>query len=208
MPYCPGSLRFAPRLWLKRIRFGPYWPALQMGTPAGRSAGGDTGGELGSASVPHLRVVHHIGRTQPGGRLAPPDDKAGLHWNRSRSADSTARDAPVKDLRFTHLTTVDGLSQGYVTAILQDRRGFMWFATRDGLNRYDGNTFLAYKHNPNDSHSLNSNFIQDLAEDDHGNLWIATNTGVNKFDPTTERFTRCLSDPDNPSIQGVLTSRA
>ena len=62
--------------------------------------------------------------------------------------------APVRELKFTHLTTDDGLSQGYVTAILQDRRGFMWFATRDGLNRYDGNTFVVYKHNPNDPVSL------------------------------------------------------
>ncbi len=58
--------------------------------------------------------------------------------------------ADVRNLKFTHLTTNDGLSQGYVTAILQDRRGFMWFATRDGLNRYDGNTFVVYKNNPND----------------------------------------------------------
>ena len=68
----------------------------------------------------------------------------------------------VRNLKFTHLTTNDGLSQGYVTAILQDRRGFMWFATRDGLNRYDGNTFVVYKNNPNDSASLSSNFLQDL----------------------------------------------
>ena len=95
--------------------------------------------------------------------------------------------ARVRDLKFTHLTTNDGLSQGYVTAILQDRRGFMWFATRDGLNRYDGNSFVVYKNNPNDPGSLSSNFIQDLIEDDHGYLWIATNTGVNKFDPATER---------------------
>ena len=54
----------------------------------------------------------------------------------------------MRNLKFTHLTTNDGLSQGYVTAILQDRRGFMWFATRDGLNRYDGNAFVVYKNNP------------------------------------------------------------
>src|SRR6476660_8256215 len=79
-------------------------------------------------------------------------------------ADTNARigDAPVSDLKFTHLTTDDGLSQGYVTDILQDRRGFMWFATRDGLNRYDGNTFVVYKHNPKDPGSLSSNFILDL----------------------------------------------
>ena len=65
----------------------------------------------------------------------------------------------VRDLKFTHLTTNDGLSQGYVIAILQDRRGFMWFATRDGLNRYDGNAFVVYKNNPNDPGSLSSNFL-------------------------------------------------
>ena len=83
----------------------------------------------------------------------------------------------MRDLKFTHLTTNDGLSQSYVNAILQDRRGFMWFATRDGLNRYDGNTFVVYKHNPNDPGSLSTNFIQDLIEDDQGYLWIATDTG-------------------------------
>jgi PAS domain S-box-containing protein len=110
--------------------------------------------------------------------------------------------ARVTELRFTHLTTNDGLSQGYVTAILQDRLGFMWFATRDGLNRYDGNSFAVYKNSPNDPGSLSSNFIQDLIEDDHGDLWIATNTGLNKFDPTTERATRYLHDPSNPNSIG------
>ena len=108
----------------------------------------------------------------------------------------------VRDLKFTHLTTNDGLSQGYVVAILQDRRGFMWFATRDGLNRYDGNAFVVYKNNPNDSGSLSSNFLQDLMQDDHGYLWIATNTGVNKFDPETERCTRYLHTPGNPNSLG------
>jgi ligand-binding sensor domain-containing protein/signal transduction histidine kinase len=78
----------------------------------------------------------------------------------------------------------------------------MWFATRDGLNRYDGNTFVVYKNNPNDPGSLSSNFIQALMEDDHGYLWIATNTGVNKFDPTTERFSRYVHEADNPNSLG------
>ena len=127
-------------------------------------------------------------------------------------ADSTRRNlqdihaqgghALVRNLKFTHLTTNDGLSQGYVVAILQDRRGFMWFATRDGLNRYDGNAFVVYKNNPNDPGSLSSNFLQDLMQDDHGYLWIATNTGVNKFDPETERCTRYVHDPNNPNSIG------
>ena len=106
------------------------------------------------------------------------------------------------DLKFTHLTTNDGLSQGYVVDILQDRRGFMWFATRDGLNRYDGYTFVVYKHDPNDPGSLSSNFLQDLMEDDEGYLWVATSTGVNRFDPRTERCTRYLHDPDNRDTLG------
>lgn len=123
------------------------------------------------------------------------------------SAQSQDRSLPlgqpsVRDLRFTHLTTNDGLSQGYVVSILQDRKGFMWFATRDGLNRYDGNIFVVYKNDPDDPGSLSSNFIQDLMEDNHGTLWIATNTGVNKFDPATERCTRYLHDPGNPNSLG------
>ncbi len=112
--------------------------------------------------------------------------------------------AQVRDLKFTHLTTNDGLSQSNVTEILQDRRGFMWFATRDGLNRYDGNAFVVYKHNPNDPGSLSANFVLDLMEDDQGYLWIATDSGgVNKFDPATERFVRYRHDPNNPnSISG------
>ena len=137
--------------------------------------------------------------------------EAGFRANREASADSRPEnknfqaeggDARVRDLKFTHLTTSDGLSQGYVTAILQDRQGFMWFATRDGLNRYDGNTFVVYKHNPSDPGSLSSNFIQDLIEDDQGYFWAATNTGVNKFDPITERFTRYLHDANNPNSIG------
>ena len=119
-----------------------------------------------------------------------------------RRIHTRAGNALVRDLRFNHLTTNDGLSQSYVTAILQDRRGFMWFSTRDGLNRYDGNTFIVYKHDPNDPGTLSSNFIQDLLEDDDGYLWLATNTGVNKFDPATERFTRYVHDPNDANSFG------
>ena len=132
-----------------------------------------------------------------GNRKERPDSPS--HFQNIHGQDGHAL---VEDLRFTHLTTNDGLSQGYVTAILQDRKGFVWLATRDGLNRYDGNAFVVYKNNPNDPGSLSSNFIQDLIEDDHGYLWIATNTGVNKFDPTTERFTRYLHDSNNSNSLG------
>ena len=141
-------------------------------------------------------------------RFAHLTTKAGLRGDRNGKADSPPHEvqsfdtqggrARVRDLKFTHLTTNDGLSQNTIKAILQDSRGFMWFATRDGLNRYDGNAFLVYKNNPNDPGSLSANFVTDLIEDDQGNLWIATfNGGVNKFNPTTERFTRYTHDPSN-----------
>jgi len=111
--------------------------------------------------------------------------------------------AQKNNLALRHLTTDEGLSQNSIFAILQDRQGFMWFATRDGLNRYDGNTFVVFKHNPDDPESLSDNFIQDLIEDDKGYLWITTqNGGVNKFDPVTERFTHYRHDPDNPNSIG------
>jgi PAS domain S-box-containing protein len=146
-------------------------------------------------------------------RFAHLTTKVGFLGDREGGADSRARHlqnihaqggyARVTDLRFTHLTTNDGLSQSYVNAILQDRRGFMWFGTRDGLNRYDGNDFVVYKHNASDPGSLSANFVEDLREDDHGYLWIATHTGgVDKFDPTTERFAHYRHDPSNPNSIG------
>ena len=83
-----------------------------------------------------------------------------------QSFDARGGHTRVIDLKLAHLTTKEGLSQSSVTKILQDRRGFMWFATRDGLNRYDGNAFVVYKHNPNDPWSLSANFVWDLMEDD------------------------------------------
>ena len=173
-------------------------------------------GLRGASGILLLRIIHAscavADEPRPAIRIADRATKAGFRGDRKERPDSAARHfqnihaqgghARLSDLKFTHLTTSDGLSQGYVTAILQDRRGFMWFATRDGLNRYDGNAFVVYKNNPNDPGSLSSNFIQDLMEDDRGYLWIATNTGVNKLDPTTERFTRYLHDPNNPNSIG------
>jgi len=139
--------------------------------------------------------------------------KAGLPAHREGRTDSTPRHfqnihargghAPGRDLRFTHVTSDDGLSQNRIYSILQDRRGFMWFATEDGLNRYDGNTFVVYKNNPGDPNTLSANLIQNLIEDSHGYLWIGTWGGLNKLDPTTERFTHYRYNPDNPnSISG------
>ena len=118
-------------------------------------------------------------------------------------------------LHFTHLTADEGLAQNSVTAILQDRRGFMWIGTPAGLSRYDGYRFTTYKHDPDNPNSLSNNWVRDLYEDQDGMLWIATEGGgANKFDPDTETFTRYLPDRRNPNslagdrVFGIFQDRA
>lgn len=91
-------------------------------------------------------------------------------------------------LRFDHLTMEQGLSESIVLSIIQDHRGYMWFGTADGLNRYDGYSFTVFKHNPDDSTSLTHNYVQVLHEDHTGRLWVGTLRGLDWFDPETERF--------------------
>lgn len=105
--------------------------------------------------------------------------------------------------RFTQLTINEGLSHNAVTAILQDRRGFLWFGTRDGLNRFDGYTIVTYRHDPQNPNSLSRNAINTLYEDQAGLLWIATGDGgVTRFDPLTEQFTHFRYTPGNPNALG------
>ncbi|WP_111708312.1 two-component regulator propeller domain-containing protein [Lutibacter citreus] len=93
-------------------------------------------------------------------------------------------------ITFDHLSTKNGLSQNDVNSIYQDKEGFMWFGTHDGLNRYDGYKFSVYKPKSNDKFSINSNLIWDIKGDENGNLWIGTTgNGLNFFDKTTEKFT-------------------
>ena len=74
------------------------------------------------------------------------------------------------NIRFDHLGTADGLSQSNVKCILQDKRGFMWFGTRDGLNKYDGYKFTVYKNDPSNTNSLSNDYIGDIIEDAEGNI--------------------------------------
>ncbi|MCP4601580.1 MAG: response regulator [Proteobacteria bacterium] len=83
--------------------------------------------------------------------------------------------------------------------MLQDRQGFLWFATADGLNKYDGYKFTIYRNDPDDRTSLSHNYLRAIFEDANGTLWIGTNGGgLNKFNTKTETFTRYLNQADNP----------
>jgi ligand-binding sensor domain-containing protein len=78
----------------------------------------------------------------------------------------------IAEITFKHITTEQGLSNPSVYAIVQDKRGFMWFGTQDGLNKFDGYQFTVYKNDLVDSLSLSNNWITVLYEDSFGELWI------------------------------------
>ncbi len=105
----------------------------------------------------------------------------------------------AQDIKFRHLSINDGLSQNAVFSIMQDSRGFMWFGTKDGLNRYDGYSFVVYQHNPFDSTTVSANYISRLFEDSRGYIWVGTiDAGVNIYDRMTGKFTRInLETADN-----------
>ena len=99
-----------------------------------------------------------------------------------------------------HLSLDDGLSQSIVEAIHQDRRGFLWFATEDGLNRWDGYRFTVFRNDPADARTLSYNDLKALAEDGAGALWVGTfEGGLNRFDPATGLVERFRHDPADPA---------
>jgi signal transduction histidine kinase/ligand-binding sensor domain-containing protein/CheY-like chemotaxis protein len=101
-------------------------------------------------------------------------------------------------LRFKQVSIDKGLSQSSVFTIIQDRFGFVWLGTSDGLNMYDGYEFVIYKHDPLNKNSISSNYITCLFEDNEGNIWVGTKDGgLNLFNRKTKQFTRYLKDHDN-----------
>jgi ligand-binding sensor domain-containing protein/signal transduction histidine kinase len=86
-------------------------------------------------------------------------------------------------LYFERLTTENGLSHNKINCFLQDKRGFMWIGTEDGLNRYDGRTFTIFRNEPGNASSLSGNIITDIIEDSNQLLWIATaDGGMTRYD--------------------------
>jgi signal transduction histidine kinase/ligand-binding sensor domain-containing protein/DNA-binding response OmpR family regulator len=80
------------------------------------------------------------------------------------------------------------MSSPVVSSIIQDHEGYLWFGTYSGLDKYDGYNFKSYKHDPNDSTTLNNGYIQTLFEDKSANIWVGTSEGLDKFDRTTGKF--------------------
>ena len=93
-------------------------------------------------------------------------------------------------VNFQSLTVKDGISNDYITKILQDSRGYMWIGTADGLNRYDGSGVRIYNYSYEDEKSLNSTYITALAEDSNGNMWVGTGGGLSIINMKTNEVTR------------------
>lgn len=115
--------------------------------------------------------------------------------------------------RFIHFTEQEGLSNNLVLDILQDKSGCMWFATKNGLTRFDGNHYTTYRNEPNKPFSLSDNLVTSLAEDSDGNLWIGTHDGLNKYDRPNDRFIRykaqegLLNGPQNNLIKALYADK-
>ena len=98
--------------------------------------------------------------------------------------------AQQDQIQFSGIDLADGLSHNQVNTILKDARGFMWFGTLSGLNRYDGYQFKVFKHDPGDSTSLTDDFITNIYELPDNKLYLDTRGGPSIYDPHTETFTR------------------
>lgn len=114
-------------------------------------------------------------------------------------------------LRFNHISIAEGLSQTTVNTIIQDQLGFMWFATQDGLNRFDGYRFKVFKHVIGDSSSLTrSNWPVALANDPFGRLWVGTLDGLSVYQHETENFKHLSFEGEeiiHRQIKALLVSR-
>ncbi|MBK6381217.1 MAG: hypothetical protein IPF72_16690 [Chitinophagaceae bacterium] len=113
---------------------------------------------------------------------------------------SAAQNPPA----YETISTAQGLSQGMVFDLLQDKEGFIWVATKNGLNRYDGYSFKVFTNDPYNAQSLSSNTILKLFEDSKGRIWAGTeNAGLNIYDKQSGKFYRIThSNTNAASLSG------
>ncbi|MBN4071502.1 hypothetical protein JYT72_03210, partial [Crocinitomix catalasitica] len=108
-----------------------------------------------------------------------------------------------KSIKFDKLSIENGLSQSSVTTVTQDKFGFIWIATQDGLNKYNGYDFKVLRNDPNNGKSIPNNYIHDLIKDNDGNLWFGTNRGIGKIDPINGEIER-INRNTYPELKGYV----
>ena len=114
----------------------------------------------------------------------------------------TAKTVLAQPYYFTHYQVENGLSNNAVLCIMQDHLGFLWFGTRDGLNRFDGLSYKIFRNDPADKNSIGSNAIMSLSEDSSKNIWVGTEKGLFVFNELSERFSQ-FKEAGNGSVQSV-----
>jgi signal transduction histidine kinase/ligand-binding sensor domain-containing protein/CheY-like chemotaxis protein/AraC-like DNA-binding protein len=102
--------------------------------------------------------------------------------------------AQYDQFQFSRLDINSGLSHNWVTSILKDNKGFMWFGTLSGLNKYDGYKFKVFKHSISDSTTLNDDFIVSIAEGPGNKIWVETRNGFNIYDPEKDCFIHNIAE--------------
>ncbi|HEV2479090.1 MAG TPA: two-component regulator propeller domain-containing protein [Puia sp.] len=124
--------------------------------------------------------------------------------------------AQPEDYIFAHVDVTNGLSTNYITSIYKDKRGFMWFGTVAGLNRYDGYQFRVFRHDARNPHSVVDNYIEQIFEGPGGRMWVESrkqrfnlyDANLDRFDPDYCAYLRELRLPDtdlltiSPSVKG------
>ncbi len=117
----------------------------------------------------------------------------------------TAKSQTPAEISVFHYGLKDGLSFGIVNSIAQDNKGFIWIATSDGLNRFDGHSFTVFKNEPNNPYGIASNHVQSIFKDSQGLLWVSSRNGLTSFDPGNQRFIKYSSNIQNPSRKDDIT---
>ena len=106
----------------------------------------------------------------------------------------------IDNINFKNISIEDGLSQSTVETMLQDSKGYLWFGTNDGLNRYNGYEFKVYKNNKNSQNSLVSNYIIDIKEDKEGNIWVGTPSGLSKISSKDDKITNYICEKNKGNL--------
>lgn len=122
------------------------------------------------------------------------------------SIERTFIESVGNQLKFSHLSTLDGLSNSNVFSITQDKQGFIWFATLDGLNRFDGTNFVTYRHDINNNNSIADNIIRKIFIDSEDTLWVGTENGLSRYDAEMDHFNnfKHIANDDNSLKDNVI----
>ncbi|HEU5059969.1 MAG TPA: two-component regulator propeller domain-containing protein, partial [Kofleriaceae bacterium] len=147
------------------------------------------------ASLAGVLAGSALAQTEPAA-APPPPDPAGKQVSATIPA---RRETLRRSLRFQRLGRAQGLPNSQIQSIVQDKTGFIWIGTGEGLARYDGQRFLTLRHNPAEPGSLSASFISDLLLARDGTLWVGTiGGGVNRYLPDRGAFDRFTARPGQP----------